>query len=107
MEPFFAGARFAITFVTLAELNVGVLKAQNPEGAWRRVKGILNGREMLLPTAATPAIYADIYHDLANQGSLIPINDMWIAAVCIEAGLPVLARDAHFGRIASLRVIGC
>ncbi len=105
--PFFAGKRFAISFVTLAELSVGVLKSDRPESAWSRVLEVLGGVEMFLVSDSTPMIYAGIYHDLERRGSLIPINDIWIAAVCLEAQLPVLARDAHFSRIPNLQVIDC
>ncbi len=107
VEPFFVEKRFAITFVTLAELSVGVLKAERPEAAWKRVLEVLRGVEMFLVSDLTPVIYAGIYHDLKQRGTLIPINDIWIAAVCLEAKLPVLARDAHFSRVPDLTVINC
>ena len=40
------GKSFAITFVTLAELSVGVLKANNPSAAWAKVVEVLRGRHM-------------------------------------------------------------
>ena len=107
VEPFFAGKSFAITFVTLAELSVGVLKANQPEAAWKRVLEVLRGVEMFLISDLTPLVYAGVYRDLEERGSLIPINDIWIAAVCLEAKLPVLARDAHFSRVPNLTVINC
>lgn len=99
VEPYFADKHFAITFVTLAELSVGVLKSQHPEAAWKRVLELLRDVDMFLVSELTPMIYAGVYRDLEHRGSLIPINDVWIAALCLEAQLPVLARDAHFSRI--------
>ena len=107
VESVFIGKTFAITFVTLAELSVGVLKADHPETAWRRVLEVLRGTEMFLVSDVTPLVYAGIYRDLEQRGSLIPINDIWIAAVCLEAKLPLLARDAHFDRVPDLDVIHC
>jgi len=107
VEPFFTGKRFAITFVTLAELSVGVLKAQNPDAAWKRILEVLRGVEMFLVSDLTPMIYAGVYYDLEQRGSLIPINDIWIVALCVEAQLPVLARDGHFSRVPNLNVINC
>lgn len=107
MEPFFAGKQYAITFVTLAELSVGVLKARDPAAAWKQVLETLRGAGMFLASDFTPMIYAGVYRDLEQQGHRIPLNDIWIAALCIEAGLPLLARDAHFGRVTDLRVINC
>ena len=107
VEPFFAGKRFTITFVTLAELSVGVLKSDHPEAAWKRVLEFLRDVEMFLVSDLTPLVYAGVYRDLEQRGSLIPINDIWIAAVCLEAQLPVLVRDAHFSRVPNLTVINC
>jgi predicted nucleic acid-binding protein len=38
---------------------------------------------------------------------MIPINDIWIAALAIETQVPLLARDAHFSRVTGLSVIEC
>jgi tRNA(fMet)-specific endonuclease VapC len=99
--------RFAITFVTLAELNLGVLKASKREAAWNSVRNLLRDRIMLHVSTVTPAIYARIYFELERAGTMIPINDIWIAALAIEAQLPILARDAHFARVTGLSLIQC
>jgi predicted nucleic acid-binding protein len=62
---------------------------------------------MLQVSTLTPAIYARIYYDLEQRGAMIPINDIWIAALAIEARLPIVARDEHFSRIRGLSVISC
>ena len=98
---------FAITFVTLAELSLGVLKAARPEAAWRRIQDVLGNHQMFHISTLTPAVYARIYFDLERRGTMIPINDIWIAALAIEARLPILARDEHFSRVAGLSVIVC
>ena len=64
-------------------------------------------RQMLHVSTVTPAIYARIYFDLEQRGSMIPINDIWIAALAIETQVPLLARDEHFSRVAGLSVIEC
>jgi predicted nucleic acid-binding protein len=98
---------FAITFVTLAELNLGVLKASKREAAWESVRSLLRDKIMFHVSTITPAIYARIYFDLEQQGLMIPINDIWIAALAMEARLPILARDEHFSRVPGLSVISC
>lgn len=101
------GRTFAVTFVTLAELSVGVLKAARPDAVWSRVQDVLRGRQMLQASTVTPAIYARIYFDLEQRGAMIPINDIWIAALAVEAKLPILARDEHFSRVRGLTMIAC
>ena len=43
--------------------------------------------------------YAGIYLGLRSTGTLIPTNDIWIAASAMQHGLPLLTLDAHFQRI--------
>lgn len=43
--------------------------------------------------------YAIIYNGLRSSGTLIPTNDIWIAASAMQYGLPLLTQDAHFKRI--------
>jgi tRNA(fMet)-specific endonuclease VapC len=97
---------FAITFVTFAELILGTLKSSNP-AAWSGVERVIRNRQMFEVSTVTPAIYARIYFELEQRGNLIPINDIWIAALALETGLPIVARDEHFARISGLEVIPC
>jgi tRNA(fMet)-specific endonuclease VapC len=98
---------FAITFVTLAELSLGVLKAARPAAAWSRIEIVIGNCQMFQVSTFTPAIYAKIYFDLERSGTIIPINDIWIAAIALEAKLPLMARDKHFARVAGLQTINC
>jgi tRNA(fMet)-specific endonuclease VapC len=43
--------------------------------------------------------YAVIYSTLTNNGTRIPINDVWIAACCMSAGGTLLTRDRHFQQV--------
>ncbi len=50
--------------------------------------------------------YADVVRRLRSQGTLPGTNDLWIAAVALRHGLPLVTRDAgHFGRIPGLDLI--
>ncbi|MGF1484423.1 MAG: hypothetical protein ACFBZ8_08660 [Opitutales bacterium] len=46
---------------------------------------------------------------LREAGRLIPTNDLWFAARCIQHNFTLFSRDAHFGwipQLAWLPVIG-
>ena len=101
------GKKFAVTFVTMAELSVGVLKSNKPAAAWGQLMEVLRGQHVFHVSPHTPATYARIYVSLEKSGRLIPINDIWIAALAVEARLPILARDEHFSRVKDLSVIAC
>lgn len=107
VEEKIRGKSFAISFVTLAELSVGILKANNPAAAASRVAEVLRDQRIFRVSDNTPALYARIYCELEQRGTMIPVNDIWIATLAIETSLPILARDEHFSRVTGLTVIEC
>jgi predicted nucleic acid-binding protein len=46
--------------------------------------------------------YAIIFSTLTNNGTRIPINDVWIAACCMSAGGTLLTRDRHFDHVGQI-----
>ena len=60
-------------------------------------------RQVLTVDRETTSFYAEIIADLRQRGSLIPINDVWIAALALQHGLGVLSRDGHFDQVKNLR----
>ncbi len=55
-------------------------------------------------TKNTAQFYALIRNELANNGSPMPSNDMWIAAHAIESNSTLLTYDKHFQNIPNLRI---
>lgn len=53
-------------------------------------------------TNETADWYAEIKRILRKKGRPIPINDVWIAASCMEHGARLLSLDAHFSEIDGL-----
>jgi tRNA(fMet)-specific endonuclease VapC len=56
-----------------------------------------------LPTVETAQIYGEIQDRLKRDGTPIPINDIWIASSCVEAGSTLITYDKHFLLIPSIR----
>lgn len=54
---------------------------------------------------ATTHFYAKIFSDLKNLGKPIPTNDLWIASVCMQNGLPLFTLDDHFSSIPGLIIL--
>ena len=85
----------------LAELRAGFLsgsRAEHNEGKLRRFLS-KPGVAVLLPDEQTTRHYAAVYFHLRRQGTPIPVNDMWIAALVIQHGLALYTRDAHFNHL--------
>ncbi|HCM27257.1 MAG: twitching motility protein PilT [Treponema sp. GWB1_62_6] len=60
-------------------------------------------RTVCIPiTDATAEWFAEIKVILKRKGNPIPLNDVWIAASCMEHGGRLLTRDSHFSSIDGL-----
>lgn len=53
----------------------------------------------------TAARYGTLVRQLNLQGTPIPTNDIWIAAVTFETGAVLLTEDRHFSVIPLLEII--
>ncbi len=62
--------------------------------------------DLLIPTAETAQFYAQIWAALSTQGTLIPTNDIWIAAQALEHDLTLDTRDQHFQHVPGLQLVG-
>jgi tRNA(fMet)-specific endonuclease VapC len=60
--------------------------------------------ELLLPDAETTEHYARLFAHLRGQGTPIPTNDLWIAALAVQHGLTLCTSDAHFRHLPQLSV---
>jgi tRNA(fMet)-specific endonuclease VapC len=50
----------------------------------------------------TTHFYAHTYESLRKGGTLIPTNDIWIAALVLQHGLVLCTSDAHFRHVPHL-----
>ena len=59
----------------------------------------------LLPVGMETAdVFGSVKQQLKEQGSPIPINDVWIASHAMETGAVLVTYDRHFNQVAGLRV---
>lgn len=49
--------------------------------------------------------YAQTKTYLQEKGTPIPINDVWIAALCVQYNLPLLTRDSDFSRLPQVQML--
>ena len=69
---------------------------------WQPGTTLKAGVGVLYADEQTTHYYASIYRQLRKQGTPIPTNDMWIAALVLQHSLVLLARDAHFDALPQL-----
>jgi tRNA(fMet)-specific endonuclease VapC len=93
-----------LPFIVMGELRAGF--AVGTQGA--RNEAVLRrflmkpGVGVLYADEQTTHHYAAVYQQLRKQGTPIPTNDMWIAALVLQHSLVLCARDAHFDALPQL-----
>lgn len=91
----------ATTVITLAELNAAILAAGSAEIRARRLATL----DAVADIAALPAdedaarVWARLRVYLAETGRRMGINDLWIAAIAVSRGLPVITQDDDFAAL--------
>ena len=93
-----------LPFIVVGELRAGFAAGtQGPrnEAVLRRFM-LKPGVAILYPDEQTTHHYANVYRQLRKQGTPIPTNDMWIAALALQHSLILCARDAHFDALPQL-----
>jgi tRNA(fMet)-specific endonuclease VapC len=93
-----------LPFIVLAELRAGfAVGSQGPrnEAILRRFL-LKPGVDVLYADEQTTYHYANVYRQLRTQGTPIPTNDMWIAALVLQHSLGLCDRDAHFDALPQL-----
>ena len=94
-----------LPWVVLGELHYGAQRAQRREEAVTQVRDFLRIAVLLLPDENTAEHYGQLKAELAGAGTLIPDNDLWIAALAREFDLPLATRDRHFTVVPRLKTL--
>jgi tRNA(fMet)-specific endonuclease VapC len=87
-----------LPFIVVGELRSGFAagnRETNNEAVLRRFL-LKPNVGILYPDDQTTHHYAKIYRQLRKQGTPIPANDMWIAALVLQHSLVLFTRDTHF-----------
>lgn len=90
-----------LPFVVVAELRAGFAlgkRAAENERVLRRFL-LKEGVAVLYPDDQTTHHYAAAFRQLRRQGTPIPTNDLWIAALVLQHSLRLHARDRHFDHL--------
>jgi tRNA(fMet)-specific endonuclease VapC len=99
-----AADHVVLPFVALAELRAGFAagtRGRKNEAALTRF--LASPRvEVQYADEQTTHHYAALFAQLRRQGTPIPTNDMWIAALVLQHDLVLCTRDAHFDRLPQL-----
>jgi tRNA(fMet)-specific endonuclease VapC len=95
--------RLAVPVIVLGEYRLGIAQSrhragyENWLGEWVAAVAVLDIDE------DTTHYYAAIGMELKKIGKPIPTNDLWIAALCRQHGLPLISRDQHFDAVPGIQ----
>ena len=107
IETFQQTAHIGISAISIGELLSG-FKAGNKEKTNRQeLNQFLDSPrvELYRIDEKTAEYYCLILDQLKNNGTPIPTNDIWIAAVAFQQGMPIYTKDRHFNKINGLLII--
>lgn len=90
-----------VPLMVVAELRSGFLcGARGPENERHLVRFLNSPRvRILYPDDNTTHQYARLFLQLRRQGTPIPTNDLWIAALVVQHEIILFARDRHFDHL--------
>jgi tRNA(fMet)-specific endonuclease VapC len=89
----------------LGELYHGAYRSNRQEMSLARIERFLDAVVLLAPDKETALFYGQIAAELAQDGTPIPQNDVWIAALARQTGVTLVTTDEHFDRIRNLAVV--
>ncbi len=99
-----AGAQqLALPVVVIGEYRYGIAQSRHRARYRRWVDGLIADCRVLEVSEQTTHHYAAIGIELKQAGKPIPTNDLWIAALCRQHGLPLLSRDGHFDAVSGIQ----
>lgn len=90
-----------LPFVVLGELRAGFAAGTIGRKNEARLTEFLNSPRVRVAFAdeQTTHQYAALFAQLRRQGTPVPTNDLWIAALVVQHDLLLLTGDAHFAKI--------
>ena len=99
--------KILVPLTVIGELLFGAGRSNRPQVNLATIHELISSSWIpLLPDIGTTIIYGQIR--MAQYGGLLTaskVNDLWIAALCIQHDLPLLTNDAGYDNVAGLKVL--
>jgi predicted nucleic acid-binding protein len=101
------GQSIFIPSVVIGELFFGFMKGSRQQFNEKKLRQVVSRLKIEIIDVNTDVArkYAMIYLSLQERGIKIPINDVWIAACCMEVGGILLTRNKHFELVDQIEAV--
>lgn len=93
-----------LPFIVVGELRGGFLRGSRNEENQNKLNQFLASRrvDVFYADDHTTIHYASLYNQLRKQGTPMPSNDVWIAALVLQNAVALCSRDSHFDYLPQL-----
>jgi len=93
--------------IVLGELSYGFMKGSRQRFNERKLQEFIRKLqiEIIDVNHNVARKYGIIYLSLIKKGQKIPINDVWIAACCMETGGTLVTRNRHFRQVEQIETM--
>jgi predicted nucleic acid-binding protein len=98
----------AVSVVTVAELHLGVLMAEDPTSRAQRLRTLSAVMALFDPLPIDSSVaraFAELVAEARREGRRPKIMDTWIAATAVAHGIPVYTQDDDFLAIPQVQVV--
>jgi tRNA(fMet)-specific endonuclease VapC len=97
----------SLPFVVVAELRAGFAVGRRGAENERVLRRFLakDGVSVTFADEQTTYHYAALFRQLRRQGTPIPTNDLWVAAIVMQHDLVLCARDRHFEHLPQITLV--
>lgn len=95
-----------ISIISIGELLSGFMGGTKEQNNRQKLGQFLDSPRVCLYAIDENSAehYSSTLNQLREQGTPIPTNDIWIAAIALQHGLPIYTFDKHFSYIAGLLI---
>ena len=106
LEALGRAERVFMSVFVLGELLYGFLGGNRELRNRRELSSFLDKPSVFVATASeeTSEQFAVIKQALRQAGTPLPMNDVWIAAHCLQLGATMVTLDGHFSSVPGLRM---
>lgn len=91
--------RHHLPVIVIGEYRYGLARSRHRDRLEQMLELLIHQSIVLSIDVTTAIHYANIREILRQIGRPIPENDLWVAALAAQYGLPVISRDAHFDAV--------
>jgi tRNA(fMet)-specific endonuclease VapC len=96
-------ADIVVSIFALGELYYGAQKSLRTRENLERINEFVADVAVLIGDLGTAYTFGVIKNELRLKGRMIPVGDLWIAALARQHDLTLVSRDRHFAEVDNLR----